>query len=302
MTVAIGFFDGVHLGHQAILAGADVALTFENHPLSFLAPERAPRLIMSWEERAKAIQALGVLVTAIDFDAEIANLSPVDFLQRLRNYAAVWSEYLKIPAEPLQIRCGANWRFGKGGAGDAAFACAHGIETTVVPYAVYKDEPVSSTRVRAALEAGAIEDAAAMLGRPYQISGEVFAGKGKGKVLGYPTVNVRPPYRPSRGRRPTQPLGRVSSPVASAVCLPLGVYAVDVGGVKAIANYGRAPTFKDAAWTDPVWEIHFLPPPPALDTSSLAFSVLNFIRPERQFASLEELQRQIALDCATIGA
>lgn len=288
MTVAIGFFDGVHLGHQAILAGADVALTFENHPLSFLAPERAPRLIMSWQERAKTIQSLGVHVTALDFNADVASWSPEEFLERLKGYAAVWAEHLKIPAEPLQIRCGANWRFGKGGAGDAALARAHGIETTVVSYAVYQDEPISSTRVRAALEAGAIEDATAMLGRPYRISGEVFAGKGKGKSLGYPTVNLRP----------------LST---SSLHLPLGVYAVEIDGTRAIANYGRAPTFKDAAWETPVWEIHYLTDPTSLPSVAFAeegqtsFTLLRFIRPERTFATLADLQAQIAKDCEIVA-
>ena len=294
MTVAIGFFDGVHLGHQAILAGADVALTFENHPLSFLAPERAPRLIMSWQERAKTIRSLGVHVTALDFNADVASWSPEEFLERLKGYAAVWAERLKIPAEPLQIRCGANWRFGKGGVGDAALARAHGIETTVVSYAAYQDEPISSTRVRAALEAGAIEDATAMLGRPYRISGEVFAGKGKGKSLGYPTVNVR---TLDGGRRT---LG------AATVRLPLGVYAVEIGGTRAIANYGRAPTFKDAAWESPVWEIHYLSSKTSLpsvvfaEEGQTSFTLLRFIRPERTFATLADLQAQIAKDCEIV--
>lgn len=279
MTVAIGFFDGVHLGHQAILKGADIALTFKNHPLSFLAPERAPRLIMSSEERAKAIQSLGVQVKVIDFNAEVANLSPEDFLRRLKNFA-----------DPLKIRCGANWRFGKGGKGDADYARAHGIETTVVPYAIYKDEPISSTRIRAALEAGKIEDATAMLARPYRISGEVFAGKGKGKDLGYPTVNVRTLDEEQRT------LG------AETIRLPLGVYQVEIGGVNAIANYGFAPTFEDAAWKSPVWEIHLLPPTPSPlpPTTYQTFSLVRFIRPERKFASLDDLKRQIAADIALV--
>ena len=275
MTVAIGFFDGVHLGHQAILAGADVALTFENHPLSFLAPERAPRLIMSWTEKAQAIMDLGVLVTAIDFDADVAGWSPERFLEMLKGYATCWSEYLKIPAEPLRIRCGANWRFGKGGAGDAALAQAHGIETTVVPYAEYKGGPISSTRIRKALEAGELEDAAAMLGRPFAVRGTVFAGKGLGRGLGYPTLNLR---------------------LDLNLHLPLGVYAVRAGGVRGVANFGLAPTMGERAWTEPVLEVHFLEPPPAEPPS--AVELRRYLRPERRFATLDELQAQIARDCA----
>lgn len=275
MTVAIGFFDGVHLGHQAILAGADVALTFENHPLSFLAPERAPRLIMSWTEKAQTIRDLGVHVTAIDFDADVAGWSPERFLEMLKGYATDWSDELKIPAEPLRIRCGANWRFGKGGAGDAALAQAHGIETTVVPYAEHKGGPISSTRIRKALEAGELEDAAAMLGRPFAVRGTAFAGKGLGRGLGYPTLNLN---------------------LDLNLRLPRGVYAVTAGGVRGVANFGLAPTMGERAWTEPVLEVHFLEPPPVEAPS--AVELRRYLRPERRFATLDELQAQIARDCA----
>lgn len=274
MTVAIGFFDGVHLGHQAILKGADVALTFENHPLSLLKSEKAPRLIMSLEDRLAAIRACGVKrVEALKFDAELAALSPEEFLELLKAFANTLSN-------PFSVRCGDNWRFGKGGVGDAAWLTARGIPVAVVPYAEYRGEPISSTRIRAALEAGAIEDANAMLGRAYTISGEVFSGKGKGKTLGYPTVNLRPSTLNLR--------------------LPLGVYEVEMGGARAIANYGFAPTFGANAWSEPVWEIHFLTS--RTSQTPQTFSLLRFIRGERKFASLEDLKRQIALDCATIGA
>lgn len=287
MTVAIGFFDGVHRGHRAILAGADVALTFESHPLDFLAPDRAPRLVMSWPEKAQALRDLGVFVTAIDFDAVVAGWTPERFLERLRDFAAGWSGQLKIPAEPLRIRCGANWRFGKGGAGDAAFARAHGIETTVVPYAVHKGEPVSSTRIRQALEEGALEDAAAMLGRPFAVRGTVFAGKGLGRGLGYPTVNLR------LG-------GALAGP--RALRLPRGVYAVEAGGVRGVANYGVAPTMGARAWTEPVMEVHFLSDPPSFGGGEAVVSLLAFVRPERAFGSVAELKDQIARDCAAVRA
>lgn len=276
MTVAIGFFDGVHLGHQAILKDADVALTFENHPLSLLKSEKAPRLIMSLEDRLAAIRACGVKrVEALKFDAELAALSPEEFLELLKAFANTLSN-------PFSIRCADNWRFGKGGVGDAAWLTARGIPVAVVPYAEYRGEPISSTRIRAALEAGAIEDANAMLGRAYTISGEIFSGKGKGKTLGYPTVNIRPT-------------------IESMV--PKGVYEVEIAGVKAIANYGFAPTFDANAWSEPVWEIHFLTSRTSRTSQiSQTFSLLRFIRGERKFASLEDLKRQIALDCATIGA
>lgn len=273
--IAVGFFDGVHLGHRKILSNADVALTFTSHPLALLKPAIAPRLIMSLEDRLAAIRASGVKdVLALDFTTELAALEPSEFAARYFGPA------------PARIFCGANWRFGKGGKGDADFLRSLGYEVAVIPYAEYKGRVVSSTRIRAALEAGEIEDANAMLGRPYTISGEVFVGKGKGKDLGYPTLNLRP-----------------LSTSPSSLHLPLGVYEVEMDGACAIANYGHAPTFGADAWSSPVWEIHFL-----TSLSSVAsakedqtFSLIRFIRPERKFDSLEDLRRQIALDCAKIG-
>ena len=281
MTVAVGFFDGVHLGHQAILKGADCALTFENHPLSVLAPGRAPRLIMSRAARIRAIRALGVEVTALEFDAALADLSPARFLDFLKDFAAArgWR-----PDAPLTVRCGANWRFGKGGAGDAGWLRRAGVDVAVAPYAEYAGAPISSTRVRRALEAGEIDGARAMLGHPYEVEGRVVPGKGLGRALGYPTVNV------------------VSGAASDAfVRLPLGVYAVSLGGARAVANWGRAPTAGDRAWPAPVWEVHLLPPadPGAFarpDAGRLVFSVRRFIRPERKFASLDALKAQIAAD------
>lgn len=281
MTIAVGFFDGVHLGHQAILKGADCALTFENHPLEFLDPARAPRLIMSWEDRAQAIRALGVQVTALDFDAGLAGWTPARFLAFLTDLAAQQGRRV---SEPLAVRCGANWRFGRGGAGDAAWLRRQGVDVTVVPYAEYAGAPISSTRVRRALAAGAVADAAAMLGRPYVVRGRTVAGKGLGRTLGFPTVNVVPDGDPARFATP-----------------PLGVYVVELDGMRGVANYGHAPTTGDQAWPVPVWEVHFLDPadPGACvrrDSERLAFSVRRFIRPERKFASLDELKAQIAAD------
>lgn len=272
--IAVGFFDGVHLGHRAILENADLALTFKTHPLAYLKRELAPRLMMSLEERLAAIRACGVKdVLALDFTPELAALEPAEFAAR----------YLGTP--PAEIFCGANWRFGRGGKGDADFLRTLGYRVNVVPYAIYRNAPISSTRIRAALEAGEIEDANAMLGRPYTISGEVFSGKGKGKDLGYPTVNLRPS--------------------TSNLRLPLGVYEAAMDGARAIANYGHAPTFGADAWSSPVWEIHFLSSNLVLrslgEGGSVSFAVRKFIRPERKFDSLEDLRRQIALDCAKIG-
>ena len=274
--LAVGFFDGVHLGHQAILKGADAALTFHNHPLTILAPEKAPRLIMTCEERVAAIKACGVKdVTVLEFTRELAEMSADEFITR----------YLmsSVSCLPSSVRCGANWRFGAGGTGDAAFLRSRGIEVEVAPYAEYKGERISSSRIRVCLERGAIEDANAMMGRKFKVQGLVFKGKGLGKEIGYPTVNLE--------------LSTLN------LKLPLGVYEVEVEGRKAIANYGLAPTMGGGAWCKPTLEIHFLHcPPPPFPSTLIAVELQKFIRPERKFDSVQDLQRQIAADCAKITA
>ena len=267
-SVAVGFFDGVHLGHQSILKGAAAALTFRNHPLTVLSPERAPRLLMDAEERLAAIRACGVgEVVALDFTPEFARLSPEEFLEM----AGI--------TRTVKVRCGANWRFGRGGTGDADWLMAHGYSVDVVLAVKYRGEIVSSTRIRAALERGEVEDACAMLGRPFEVRGEVFSGKGEGSCLGYPTMNLKPR--------------------SLKVRLPLGVYVAEVGGARAVANYGFAPTFGERAWEEPVVEVHFLRQTPDVrDGFPAEVKLLRFLRPERKFDSPDALKSQIARDCA----
>ena len=287
-VIALGFFDGVHLGHQAILRGADRAITFRSHPLALLAPERAPRLIMSLDDRLAAIRACGVReITLLDFTPELAATSPDDFAAR----------YLTEDGAKASVRCGANWNFGKGGAGNPDWLRAHGYDVTVVPFAEYEGEPISSSRIRRALASGEIAAANVMMGRPLRAHGEVFRGKGAGRALGFPTVNLR--------------LKDFS------IDLPRGVYEVAAGGARGLANYGVAPTFGERQWKEPVLEIHFCgqgdgqgfgersPRTPPMEgflpLSSLNVDFLRFVRPERKFASVEALREQIARDCAGLS-
>jgi len=268
--LAVGFFDGVHLGHRAILAGADEALTFRVHPLSVLAPAHAPKLLMDLDARLAAIRAAGVeKVTALDFTADFARLSPDAFAERYLAGRGV-------------VRCGTNWRFGAKGAGDAAYLKRLGFEVEVVPAVVRSGEAISSTRIRAALSEGRVDEAEAMLGRPWVFRGRVVQGKGAGRSLGFPTVNLVP-FEPP-------PLAR-------------GVYAVEVGGVCALANWGVAPTFGDCAWAQPVLEIHF---PSGLKSAFAAECPVEvvfrrFLRPERRFPDLAALKSAIASDVLLAG-
>ena len=314
MNLAVGFFDGVHLGHQRILARADAALTFQEHPLAVLAPEKAPPLLMTPEERLAAISialkgsnrevitkpgrdgarpshicvnvlrngrdalrrvrirecsAITSRVRALAFTRELAAESPEEFATRLRH------DYPYLEA----ILCGPNWRFGAGGAGDAEFLRARGFTVEVVPMETLEEAPVSSTRIRMALQAGDLQLANAMLGRPFAVTGEVAPGKGEGRELGFPTINVRPA---------NHCLSRL---------LPFGAYVADTVWGRAVANWGQAPTMGARAWPTPVLEVHLIRPLTPLEPlKALTVGLLRFLRPERRFASAEELKKQIALD------
>ena len=285
MTVAVGFFDGVHLGHRKILSGAHMALTFSRHPLSVLAPEKAPQLITSLEDKIAAIRSCGVEeVRALDFTPSLAAMPPQEF-------AAKFLCGDERTAKPV-VRCGANWRFGRDGKGDAAFLRSLGYTVEVVDYAEYENSAISSTRIRRALESGEIEKANTMLGRPFAVDGKLAHGKGVGGKIGYPTLNF---------------ILRENLPR-----LPFGVYACTFRGVRAVANYGLAPTMGDLAWQSPVLEVHLLE---EIDESmnreidqfllswaccpddrAQKVALLSFLRPERKFASTEELVAQIARD------
>jgi riboflavin kinase/FMN adenylyltransferase len=272
--LAVGFFDGVHLGHRAILESASAALTFANHPLSLLAPEKAPRLIMSAADRVAAIRACGVGdVVVLDFTRELSEMPAEDFAER----------HLKRAARDGAVYCGDNWRFGRGGRGDADMLRRMGFAVEVVPYATYGGERISSTRIRAALESGKVRDANAMLGREWFLRGKVVRGKGLGSQIGYPTVNV--------------------IPEDLRLDLQRGVYEVVAFGARALANYGVAPTCGESAWRAPVLELHFTDQAPkCAEGDAVSVSFRRFMRPEMKFDSVDELKSQIARDvCVLTG-
>ena len=273
MNLAVGFFDGVHLGHRRILARADAALTFRNHPTTIFAPERAPRLLMTPEDRLAAISSAlrtpGGAVRALAFTSALAAQEPAAFADWLR------AEYPDLDT----LLCGPNWTFGARGAGDADFLRARGFRVETVPFAEQDGGPVSSTRVRAALASGDLARATALLGRPWRALGTSVPGKGLGRTIGFPTLNLRL--------------------ADGLVSPPFGVYAVDTDLGRGVANWGLAPTMGEQAWTAPVMEVHLFAPPsgasPGPDGAHW-IDLRAFLRPERTFPSLAELQAQIARD------
>jgi riboflavin kinase/FMN adenylyltransferase len=270
VKLAVGFFDGVHLGHQRILSGADAVLTFRNHPMSVLDPERAPSLLMDADKRISLLRTVGThtprKVHAIRFTRKLAAMKVDEFVAYLR----------RAFPDLERIHCGGNWRFGADGAGTPQLLRNLGFSVRVSRYAKCGDCVISSTRIRAALSDGDVTLANKMLGRRFSVSGAVVHGKGMGSRLGSPTINleVSPPLR-------------------------LGVYVVDTPYGRGVANYGIAPTMGESAWRSPVLEVHLLDGFDAaseFSSDSVNVDFIRFLRPERKFGSAAQLCRQIAAD------
>lgn len=187
-AVAIGVFDGVHAGHRALLETASsfsnlrpVALTFHPHPASALDPERAPKLLTTLSERVRLIESHGVRPIVARFDPEFASLSPDEFIER------VLVGELRAGA----VVIGDDFRFGRGRAGDVEFLrSSSGFEVVALPTVAIDGAPVRSSRIRALVSSGEIDDAAALLGRPYFLRGTVVKGRQLGRTLGFPTANL----------------------------------------------------------------------------------------------------------------
>lgn len=280
-VMALGVFDGVHLGHQAIvrelleqarrLSAEPVVVFFEPHPRQVLG-QGAPARLCSAGERIELLRRLGVRhLVSFPFTRELAALTPEEFFRR----------HLSVPGMCIPGYCvGWNWRFGRVGAGDGArLSALSGAEVKVVPAFELDGEPVSSTRIRAALEAGRIEEAARLLGRPYVLSGEVTHGQHLGtSALTYPTANV----------------------AGGGVCLPaFGVYAargrIDGAGAwhDGILYVGDAPTLRGGSI---VVELHLFEFADELYGHGLEIEFVSHIRGSVRFADAEALRCQIAKD------
>lgn len=273
---ALGFFDGVHRGHRRVIESATTpgalrgVLTFAEHPLALLAPDRQPRLITPLPEQKQALlAALGVdVLLEIPFTRELAALEPRAFLDALRLSCSISG-----------ISVGRNWRFGRGGAGDAAFVeayCAeHGLNACVQDMAELQGERICSSRIRELLQAGDLPRALEMLGHAFTIAGVVEPGQRLARQLGFPSANVT--VHPQ------------------AVLPPAGVYEVAVGACRGIANLGLRPTIAEEQKVVRL-ETHLLNWQGDLYGRFLQVELRRFLRPERRFASVDELRAQIAAD------
>ena len=182
--VAVGTFDGVHLGHREVIRGADTVLTFEPHPLSVIAPPRAPLLLTTLERKAELVAGLGVEeLVVVPFDDAFAERSAQQFLD------GVLVEALRA----THVSVGENFRFGHGAEGDADRLAADGrFEARIVPLLEIDGEIVSSSHIRGLVLGGAVEYADRLLGAPFTIVREVVHGDKRGRELGFPTANLLP--------------------------------------------------------------------------------------------------------------
>ncbi len=265
--VAIGTFDGVHRGHQAVIDSADTVLTFDPHPLEVLHPAALPKLIMPFEVKRDVIDGLGVdELVVIPFDAEFAKRSAEEFVE------GVLIE--RLGAERVSV--GENFRFGAKAKGDPAMLADRSeFETRVVPLVEVDGETVSSTRIRALIAAGDMEGARHCLGAPFMVEGEVVSGDQRGRELGFPTANIVPDDR---------------------LAIPgHGVYAAFANGVPAAVNVGVRPTFESGRG---VLIETYLIDQQELDLygSVLRVAFVQRLRGEKRFADVEELIVQMRID------
>jgi riboflavin kinase/FMN adenylyltransferase len=280
-TVALGNFDGVHLGHAAVLRAAHGArpdlplavLTFEPHPREHFRPDDPPFRLTLLPAKVEALGALGAsIVHALPFDAALAAMPAETFVE----------EVLHRGIGARHLACGADFAFGHRRGGDVGFlareAERRGIGLTVVPPVADAEGPISSTRIRRVLQDGYPERAAQELGRPWEIRGTVVHGDRLGRVLGWPTANIW--------------LGRHLEPArgvyAVTVALPDGTVA------KGVANVGRRPTLGGDPETR--LETHVFDFDGDLYGREIGVRLHHFLRPDAKFSGLEELKAAIAED------
>ncbi len=289
IVLAAGTFDGLHLGHQALLrhaikeatriGGTAVVMTFDRHPAAIVRPDQCPKLLTNQSSKLRILEALGVpALLLLEFNESLASLAPEDFIREIVS-----------ASKPLQEICvGSQWSFGRGGAGNVTLLESLGNQ---LGFGVSRISPVevggtqvSSTRIRAAIAAGEFADADACLGRPFFLTGIVVPGAGLGSKIGFPTANLA---------------------IDGMQLPPDGVYAVKVhhdgistGGVM---NLGFRPTV-DASGLVRTAEVHLFNWNENLVGQELSIEFVSYLRGEKKFPNLDGLITQIQQDCTNAKA
>jgi riboflavin kinase / FMN adenylyltransferase len=280
-VATIGNFDGLHRGHRVIIdrvleraragGGTSLVITFEPHPLAVLAPDRAPRMIVTRRQKLALFEAAGIdAVLALTFDTALAAVGAADFV----------AGHLDARLGLREVYVGANFNFGRGREGDAdtlvRLCAGRGITAARVEEVRFLGSAVSSSRIRRALAAGEVELAGELLGRPFAIEGKVTHGAGRGTALGIPTANLQ---------------------VENELVPQDGVYVtetrLDGRGLPSVTNIGTRPTFGERALTV---ETHLLDAAPDLYGRPIELAFLARLRQELRFDSAQALVEQIRRD------
>ena len=264
--VAIGTFDGVHRGHQAVIKGADTVLTFDPHPLEVIHPQALPKLIMPFGVKRDVIEGLGVdELVVIPFDEKFSEIDAEGFIDHVL--------VEKLNAEEVSV--GENFRFGAKAKGDPEMLAGRSeFETRVVPLVEVDGETVSSTRIRALVAAGDMPAAQRCLGAPFMLEGEVVSGDKRGRHLGFPTANVVPDD--------------------SLVIPGHGIYAAFANGHPAAVNVGISPTFDTGRGV--LIETYVIDREEDLYGKVLRVAFVERLRGEKRFANVEDLIAQMHRD------
>ena len=266
--VAIGTFDGVHVGHREVIRGCDTVLTFDPHPLSVVRPEAAPKLLTPFSVKRDIIAGLGVEeIVVIPFDDDFRSKDAEHFVE----------EILVQRLRAQEVSVGENFRFGKGATGDVALLRSQDSFTTrVAPLVEVDGETVSSTQIRALVAAGEVDKAARMLGGPFMMEGEVVHGDKRGRTLGVPTANLVPDELYAHPGH--------------------GIYAAWAHGHPAAVNVGVRPTF--ATGRGLLVEAYLIGFDGDLYGETLRIGFLERLRGEKRFESEEALVEQMKRDIA----
>jgi len=264
--VAIGTFDGVHRGHQAVIGEADTVLTFEPHPLSVLHPAAMPKLIMPFNVKRDVIAGLGVEeLVVIPFDDDFAHHSAEEFIEEVL--------IGRLGAERVSV--GENFRFGAKAKGDPALLASRPeFETEVTPLVEIDGETVSSTRIRALVAAGDMEGARHCLGAPFMFESVVVSGDQRGRTLGFPTAN--------------------QVPDDSLVIPGHGVYAAFANGTPAAVNVGIRPTFESGRGV--LIETYLIDRDEDLYDKVLRVAFVERLRGEKRYDDVDALIAQMRRD------
>ncbi len=310
VVLAAGVFDGLHLGHRAVIeraitdaragGGTPVVVTFDPHPAAVLRPQSAPPLLTSTRHKIRLLADAGIAhVLVLNFDAAFAAKPPEQFIAELA-----------AACRPLcEICVGEDWAFGKNRAGNISLLSSLGkklgFEAIGLPPVMVDAKPVSSTAIRAAVESGELAAAARLLGREFSVLGTVIEGRRLGRTLGFPTANVRPESEqlPPNGVYAVRAIvdsvaaegtrrGDFQNPKSE--CPP-----PSVGGYRGVANVGVRPTISSEG-VHRLVEVHLFDFTEDLYGRDIEVFFERFVRPEQKFPSLDALRSQIASDVAVV--